>query len=82
MARAGVRLGERRLPGYNPNITEDMYVDELRCFLDAARGGATFPSTLREDAAILGVLEAVERSSEPIAEGWWHEFERRTPCHR
>jgi predicted dehydrogenase len=52
--------------GYNPNITEDMYVDELRSFLDAVRGNGTFPNTLREDAAILGVLEAVERSSEPV----------------
>lgn len=52
--------------GYNENITEDMYVDELRCFLDAARGEGVFPNTLRDDVAVLGILEAVERSSEPV----------------
>lgn len=52
--------------GYNENITEDMYVDELRCFLDAASGNGMFPNTLRQDAAVLGILEAVEQSSEPI----------------
>lgn len=52
--------------GYNENITEDMYVDELRCFLDAVRGEGTFPNTLAQDAAVLGIMDAVERASEPL----------------
>jgi predicted dehydrogenase len=52
--------------GYNENISEDMYVDELHCFLDAVRGDGTFPNTLRQDLAVLSVRDAVERSSEPL----------------
>jgi predicted dehydrogenase len=61
--------------GYNANITEDMYVDEMRAFFDAVQGAGAFPNTLRDDVAILGVLEAVERSSEPLG---WHEPAMRT----
>lgn len=46
--------------GYNANIIEQMYIDELGAFLVAARGGAAFPSTLADDIAVLRILEAVE----------------------
>jgi len=48
--------------GYNKNITESMYVDEVRAFLDALAGGAAFPNSLRRDHAVLQLLYALEES--------------------
>jgi predicted dehydrogenase len=50
--------------GYNKNIAEDMYVDELSAFIKAAEGEGKFPNTLEEDIAVLRVLEAAERLNE------------------
>ena len=50
--------------GYNKNIAEDMYVDELNAFIKATKGECKFPNTLAEDIAILKVLEAAEKSNE------------------
>lgn len=50
-------------PGYNANIGEMMYIDETRAFIDACRGGASFPATLSEDARVLRILRAAEVSS-------------------
>ena len=50
--------------GYNKNIAEDMYVDELNAFIKAAKGECKFPNTLEEDIAVLKVLEAAEKSNE------------------
>jgi len=50
--------------GYNKNITEDMYVDELNAFIMAAQNKAKFPNTLEEDIAVLKVLEKVEKDNE------------------
>ena len=46
--------------GYNANIIEQMYIDEMAAFLAAARGGKPFPTTLADDIAVLRILEAVE----------------------
>ena len=52
----------RAVKGYNPNIVEDMYVDEMASFFNAVRTGKPFPNTLKKDVAILGILEVSERS--------------------
>ncbi|MDE2223440.1 MAG: Gfo/Idh/MocA family oxidoreductase [Candidatus Omnitrophica bacterium] len=52
----------RRVKGYNPNIIEDMYVDEMDLFFKALRTRRPFPNTLKEDAAVLGILEVCEGS--------------------
>ena len=49
-------------PGYNKNIGENMYIDEMRAFLDAVTGKATFPNTLERDHRVLKLLYALERS--------------------
>lgn len=49
-------------PGYNKNIGENMYIDEIRAFLDAVRGVAAFPNTLAEDHKVLNLLYSIERS--------------------
>jgi predicted dehydrogenase len=48
--------------GYNKNIGENMYIDEIRAFLDAVGGGAAFPNSLEQDHKVLKLLYALERS--------------------
>ncbi len=48
--------------GYNLNIVEDMYVEELSTFFNAVRTGKPFPNTLKEDVMMLSILEASENS--------------------
>ena len=49
--------------GYNVNISEQMYIDEIQAFLQACAGEKDFPNTLKEDAQVLQILRAAERSS-------------------
>jgi predicted dehydrogenase len=46
--------------GYNRNIAETMYIDELDTFLKAAAGKGEFPSTLEEDIKVLEILHEIE----------------------
>ncbi|HLB27621.1 MAG TPA: hypothetical protein VJK47_00260, partial [Dehalococcoidales bacterium] len=46
--------------GYNQNIAEKMYIDELAAFLQAAEGKGEFPNTLDEDIKILELLHKLE----------------------
>ena len=46
--------------GYNQNITDDMYVDELASFIQAVNGGGQFPNSLEEDIKILELLNELE----------------------
>lgn len=48
--------------GYNKNIGEAMYVDEVRAFLDAVAKRCAFPNTLARDHRVLQLLYAIERS--------------------
>ena len=50
--------------GYNKNITEQMYLDELVNFFDAVNGKCDFFNSLQYDYQVLKVLYAIERSSE------------------
>lgn len=49
--------------GYNANISETMYIEETRAFLDAALNGRSFPNTLKNDHAVLKLLYAIEKAS-------------------
>lgn len=49
-------------PGYNKNIGENMYIDEIDAFLKAVRGEAAFPNTLAADHQVLKLLYAVEQA--------------------
>jgi predicted dehydrogenase len=51
-------------PGYNANIGEGMYVDEIRDFLGAVRGDAPYPGTLTMDHRILRLLYQIEESDQ------------------
>lgn len=48
--------------GYNKNIPEGMYIDEMRAFIAAIKGKRDFPNTLRNDIAILKSLIAMEKT--------------------
>jgi len=50
----------RAAEGYNPNIIEEMYVDEIKAFIDAVESKGKFPNTLGDDIKVLKILNAVE----------------------
>lgn len=49
--------------GYNKNITEQMYMDELHNFFDAIEGKAEFFNSMEYDHRILKLLYSIEESS-------------------
>ncbi len=55
---------EQAEPGYNKNIGENMYIDEIGAFLDAVAGKSAFPNTLEQDHRVLKLLYALERSDD------------------
>jgi predicted dehydrogenase len=55
------------IPAEGYIAAENMYIEEMRCFVRAVRGEAEYPYSLAEDQNILGLLYAAERSSgEPV----------------
>jgi predicted dehydrogenase len=48
--------------GYNKNITEEIYIEEIQSFLLAAFNGKSYPNNLENDLRILRILEALEQS--------------------
>ena len=48
--------------GYNKNITEQMYVDEMSAFLKGIENPALYVNTLEEDHKVLKVLYLMEKS--------------------
>ncbi len=48
--------------GYNPNIGENMYIEELRSFLEASKGKGQFINTLENDHRVLKLLYTIEES--------------------
>jgi len=52
----------RHEEGYNENIAEDMYVEEVDTFLKAARGEISFPNDIDRDMQVLELLHQIEES--------------------
>ncbi|MEQ9146870.1 MAG: Gfo/Idh/MocA family oxidoreductase [Cytophagales bacterium] len=50
--------------GYNKNITEQMYVDEMACFIGALEGNQRFVNDLEKDHNVLMLLYALEESND------------------
>jgi predicted dehydrogenase len=48
--------------GYNPNIIEGMYQEELGCFIAASQKRARFPNTLSDDINVLKLLHSLEET--------------------
>jgi len=49
--------------GYGVFSIEQMYVDEMTAFMQACEGGAAYPYSFAEDAEVIAVLLAAERSA-------------------
>ncbi len=52
--------------GYNRNIAEEMYIDEMRAFVESAKGGKPFPNTLADDIDVLDILEKAEQTNKGL----------------
>jgi len=48
--------------GYNPNIGENMYIEEIRNFIDAIAGKGEFINTMANDHNVLKILYKIEQS--------------------
>lgn len=46
--------------GYNKNIIEDMYIEEVDRFISAAKGEGVFPNSLEDDISVLKLLYKIE----------------------
>jgi predicted dehydrogenase len=49
--------------GYNKNITEQMYIDELSCFIENIENHEGYVNSLEKDHKVLKILYAIEESS-------------------
>lgn len=47
-------------PGYNKNIIEQMYIDEVSAFIAGISDASKYPNTLKEDIKILEILNQAE----------------------
>ncbi len=48
--------------GYNKNINENMYIDEIDAFLKAIQNLQLYPNTIEKDIRVLELLEQIENS--------------------
>lgn len=53
---------EDAFDGYNANIGENMYVEEIRNFIEAINGTSTFVNSMENDLRVLRLLYAIEES--------------------
>ena len=51
------------IEGYNKNIAEEMYIAEMKTFLEAVQGKGEFPNSLGDDIAILTILQQIENQT-------------------
>jgi predicted dehydrogenase len=48
--------------GYNKNINEKMYIDELELFIKGVENQSLYPNTIEDDIKVLEILEKIEQS--------------------
>lgn len=48
--------------GYNKNIAENMYIDEMTAFINKVSGSGVFPNSLDEDIRVLKLLQEIEKN--------------------
>jgi predicted dehydrogenase len=46
--------------GYNKDIMEDIYIEEMKTFIDAVEGSVKFPNSLDDDIKVLKLLNKIE----------------------
>lgn len=52
--------------GYNKNIIEDIYVEEMRKFINAIKEKEKFPNSLKDDIRVLKILNTIEKNDKKI----------------
>jgi len=50
--------------GYNKNIMEDMYIEEMKTFINTVEGRSQFPNSLDDDIKVLKLLNKIEEKNE------------------
>lgn len=50
----------KTVAGYNKNIVEDMYIEEMKVFINAIKGSDKFSNSLDEDIKVLKLLSKIE----------------------
>lgn len=53
---------EKHALGYNKNIVESMYIDEIKAFIEGVDNPEKFPNTIDEDIRVLELLNKIENS--------------------
>jgi len=53
---------KKAVEGYNKNIHENMYIEEIQTFIMAVKGEKKFPNTLEDDIRVLELLNRIEIS--------------------
>lgn len=53
--------------GYNKNITEQMYIDEMSAFISGIKDQSKYPNSLEHDLKVLNLLYAAEKSDDTNA---------------
>lgn len=51
--------------GYNKNIGDLMYINEIKAFINAIQNPELFPNSLQKDIEILSLLRRIEESDQP-----------------
>jgi predicted dehydrogenase len=54
-------LRGKSVEGYNSNIIEDMYIEEIQAFINAIKGTGVFSNSLEDDIAVLKQLYKMEK---------------------
>jgi len=52
----------KALKGYHKNLTEDMYLREIKKFINAIKGKEKFPNCLDNDIKVLKLLDKIEKN--------------------
>ena len=48
--------------GYNKNIGEEMYINEIKSFIDGIKTSSSYPNSIEDDIKILEILNKIEQS--------------------
>jgi predicted dehydrogenase len=56
------RVSGQAAEGYNRNIIEEMYIDEIKAFIDGIGDRNAYPNTVEDDLLVLELLEKTENS--------------------
>ena len=48
--------------GYNPNIIEEMYIEEINTFIKGISNQSLFPNDIKSDIKVLELLNKIEES--------------------